>query len=902
VLKRPFAAKIPKIKIPLRFPSPMTLSGDAIRQQFLSFYAQRHHQVLPSASLIPSDPTVLLTIAGMLPFKPVFLGQQPAPAPRVTTAQRCLRTNDIENVGRTHRHHTFFEMLGNFSFGDYFKAEAIAWAWELVTQGFGLPPEHLAVSVFAEDTETLNLWQEVVGLPPERIQKMGAEDNFWAAGPTGPCGPCSEIYYDFAPQPGAVDLTDDKRFVEIYNLVFMELNRDASGKLTPLAHKNIDTGMGLERLARILQNVPSNYETDLIFPLIQQTAEWVHLDYPKATWEQQRSLKIIGDHLRAVVHLLADGVMPSNVRRGYILRRLIRRVVRHGRLLGLRRPFTAELALTAIDLARSAYPHVAERTTTIQEELHREEQQFLKTLDVGEQLLFDVMAQKPKIISGKVAFDLAATYGFPVELTAEIAAEHHLSVDMAGYEQEMAKHRELSREGQETVDVLAANQWVELAEELGKSVFTGYLNISGTTTVQAILQDGERVSRCDATCGDVLVILAATPFYAESGGQVADTGMLESPDGRLQFRVTDVQKKADLWVHYGRVEQGELAVGMSVQAQVDRWRRYRTQAHHTATHLLQAALQKLIDPHIAQAGSLVTAERLRFDFNCSRALTQAELQQLEWQINVWITEAHPAQVLILPLAEAKARGAIAMFGEKYSDPVRVIDIPGVSMELCGGTHVTNTAEIGLFKIVAEMGIASGIRRIEAVAGLGVLDYLNQRDTVVKELTDLFKIKPEEITQRVRELQQELKAKTKQIEQLNTQLARYQALQLLNQAETINGYQLLVGQLGQVEGEALKNAAQELLQKLGKGAVVLGSVPAADKVTLVAAFSPEVVQLGLQAGRLVGDVAKRCGGGGGGRPHLAQAGGKNPQGLPQALEQARQELRRKLAGIDCGDGQ
>ncbi|APB32498.1 alanyl-tRNA synthetase [Gloeomargarita lithophora Alchichica-D10] len=873
----------------------MPLAGDAIRQKFLEFYAQHSHQVLPSASLIPSDPTVLLTIAGMLPFKPIFLGQQAAPHPRVTTAQRCLRTNDIENVGRTRRHHTFFEMLGNFSFGDYFKAAAIAWAWELVTQGFGLPPEQLAVSVYAEDTETLTLWQEVVGLPPERIQKLGAEDNFWAAGPTGPCGPCSEIYYDFTPQPGAVDLTDEVRFVEIYNLVFMELNRDLQGNVTPLAHKNIDTGMGLERLARILQNVPSNYETDLIFPVIEPMADWVNVNYQKANVEQQLSLKIIGDHLRAVVHLIADGVIPSNVRRGYILRRLIRRLVRHGRLLGLRRSFSAELALTAIDLARPAYPHVAERTTTIQNELHREEQQFLKTLDVGQQLLFDVMTQKPPMIGGKIAFDLAATYGFPVELTAEIAAEHDLTVDTAGYEQEMTKHRELSREGQATVDVLALNQWVELTNELGASVFTGYLNITGTTTVQAILQAGERVSRGDDTCGDLLVILQETPFYAESGGQVGDTGYIQSTDDSMKFRVVDVQKKADLWVHYGRVEQGELTIGMPVQTQVDRWQRVRTQAHHTATHLLQAALQKLIDPHIAQAGSLVTAERLRFDFNCSRALTPAELQQIEWQINRWIIEAHQAQVLTLPLAAAKAKGAMAMFGEKYSDPVRVIDIPGVSMELCGGTHVSNTTEIGLFKIVAETGIASGIRRLEAVAGLGVLDYLNQRDRVVKELTDLFKIKPEEITDRVRELQQEMKSKTKQIEELNTQLARSQALQLLTTTETINGYKLLVGQLGQVDGEALRNVAQELLQKLGKGAVVLGAIPAGDKVTLVAAFSPEVVKLGLQAGRLVGDLAKLCGGGGGGRPNLAQAGGKDPQGLPKALDQARQELRQKLAG-------
>ncbi|MEN9206596.1 MAG: alanine--tRNA ligase [Gloeomargarita sp. GMQP_bins_120] len=871
----------------------MRWTGDRIRQTFLEFYAQRQHRVLPSASLIPSDPTVLLTIAGMLPFKPVFLGQQPAPAPRVTTAQRCLRTNDIDNVGRTPRHHTFFEMLGNFSFGDYFKKEAIAWAWELVTRVYGLPPEHLAVSVYEGDPETVTLWQEVVGLPAERIQKMGAQDNFWAAGPTGPCGPCSEIYYDFAPEKGPVDLRDDDRFVEIYNLVFMEFNRDAAGHLTPLAAKNIDTGMGLERLARILQDVPSNFETDLLFPLIQRTADWLPLTYPPTDSGQQRSLHIIADHMRAVVHLIADGVIPSNVRRGYVLRRLIRRLVHHGRLLGLRRPFTAELAQTAIDLAAPAYPHLRERQTVIQTELDREERQFLKTLDVGEQLLLAVIAQKPPVISGKVAFDLATTYGFPVELTAEIAAEQGLGVDLASYEQEMAQHRALSREGQTQADVLADQQWTDLAQELGATVFTGYLNISGLTTVQAIVQGGERVSRCDAQAGTVLVVLQETPFYAEGGGQVGDTGYLTSPDGHMRFRVTDVQKKADLWVHYGQVEQGELAVGMAVQAQVDRWQRHRTQAHHTATHLLQAALQKCLDPHIAQAGSLVTPERLRFDFNYPRPLTPVQLQTIEWQINQWIAEAHPAQVLILPLAEAKARGAIAMFGEKYSDPVRVIDIPGVSMELCGGTHVRNTQEIGLFKIVAETGIASGIRRIEAVAGLALLDYLNRQERVVKDLTDLFKVKPEEIVDRVRDLQQDLKAKDKQIEQLHTQLARAQALPLLGSAETINGYRLLVGQLGQVEGEALKTVAQELLQKLGPGAVVLGAVPAPDKVTLVAAFSPEVVQLGLQAGKVVGELAKTCGGGGGGRPNLAQAGGKDPQGLPRALEQARQLLRQKL---------
>jgi alanyl-tRNA synthetase len=875
-----------------------SFSGAAIRQAFLDFYAQRGHQVLPSASLVPEDPTVLLTIAGMLPFKPIFLGHQDPPYPRVTTAQKCVRTNDIENVGRTARHHTFFEMLGNFSFGDYFKKEAITWAWELVTGVFGLPPERLVVSVFREDEESFALWRDEIGIPPQRIQRRGEEDNFWAAGPTGPCGPCSEIYYDFKPELGdeQIDLGDDSRFLEIYNLVFMELNRDSEGHLTPLAKQNIDTGLGLERLAQVLQGVPNNYETDLLFPIVQKAAEIAQVDYFQASPEQKVSLRIIGDHARAVMHLIADGVIPSNVERGYVLRRLIRRMVRHGRLLGIGEPFTLPVVETAIQLAEAAYPEVREREAVIKAELQREEEQFLKTLERGERLLFDLFADvtasgAPKQISGADAFKLFDTYGFPLELTQEIAQEHGFSVDLQGFEQEMEKQRQRARAAHQTLDVMAQGSLDELAEFLIETEFLGYSQSSARGVVEALLVEGKSVPQVEA--GQVVqVVLDRTPFYAESGGQIGDRGYLAG-DG-VWVRVEDVQKRGDLFVHFGQVERGILRVGDPVQAQIDLACRRRAQAHHSATHLLQAALKRVVDPSISQAGSLVAFDRLRFDFTLSRPLTPEELQQVEDLVNTWIAEAHPAQVAILPLAEAKARGAIAMFGEKYGAEVRVVDFPGVSMELCGGTHVSNTAEIGLFKIISETGIAAGIRRIEAVAGPAVLEYLNERDRVVRELSAQFKAKPQEIPERVAALQAELKAAQKALEEARSQLALLQAEQLLPQAVAVGPLQILVAELGATPPEALKTAAEHLLHKLGEGAVVLGSVPEAGKVSFVAAFSPAVQKLGLKAGSFIGEIAKLTGGGGGGRPNLAQAGGKQPEKLAQALQAAQERLQAELS--------
>ncbi len=879
---------------------PQYLSGHEIRALFLEFYAQRGHQILLSASLVPEDPTVLLTIAGMLPFKPIFLGQRIPEFKRATTSQKCIRTNDIENVGRTKRHHTFFEMLGNFSFGDYFKEQAIAWGWELSTTVFGLPKERLVVSVFHEDDEAYGIWRDQIGVSEARIKRL-VEDNFWAAGATGPCGPCSEIFYDFHPERGDdnIDLEDDTRFIEFYNLVFMQYNRDADGNLTPLENKNIDTGMGLERMAQILQRVPNNYETDLIFPIIRKAAEIAGLDYTTSDDQTKVSLKVIGDHIRAVVHMIADEIRASNVGRGYVLRRLIRRVVRHGRLIGISGEFTLQVAESAIALAEAAYPNVRLRENAIKAELQQEETRFLKTLERGEKLLEEIIHQLQQQgktqISGESAFTLYDTYGFPLELTQEIAAEKNLTVDEAGFNVEMRHQVERAKDAHETIDLTVQGTLDKLAEHIQVTDFLGYTQPVVTAKIEVLLVDG--VLQEDAEVGtEVQIILDKTPFYAESGGQIGDRGYL-SGDG-VVVTVHDVKKESDFFIHFGRIERGTIRVGDTVTAQIDQACRRRLQANHTATHLLQAALKKIVDDSISQAGSLVAYDRLRFDFNCPRAVTSEELQQVEEQVNTWIAETHSAKVEVMPIAEAKARGAVAMFGEKYGEEVRVIDFQGVSMELCGGTHVSNTAEIGVFKIVSETGIASGVRRIEAVSGLAVLDYLNVRDKVVKELSDRFKVKPEELPDRITSLQTELKNTEKELETFKAQLAMAKSDSLLPTVESIGDYKILVAQIEDVDPESLKTAAERLLQKLGTGgAVVLGSVPEEGKVSLVAAFSSEVNKKGLQAGKFIGIMAKICGGGGGGRPNLAQAGGRDASKLPEALEHGRAELRASLASGD-----
>jgi len=869
------------------------LTGAEIRSQFLKFYEERGHKVLPSASLVPEDPTVLLTIAGMLPFKPIFLGQREAEFLRATTSQKCIRTNDIENVGRTKRHHTFFEMLGNFSFGDYFKKQAISWGWELITKVFKLPPEHLIVSVFHEDEDAFAIWRDDIGIPAHRIQRMG-EDNFWSSGVTGPCGPCSEIYYDFNPEAGDqnINLEDGDRFLEIYNLVFMELNRNSDSTFTPLKKQNIDTGLGLERMAQVLQKVPNNYETDLIFPILKTAADIANIDYHTSAERVKTSLKVIGDHVRSVVHMIADGITASNVGRGYILRRLLRRVVRHGRLIGISGEFTPEVAETAIALSEVAYPQVRERAAIIKSELQKEENRFLQTLERGERMLAEILAspeiQARKIIKGADAFTLYDTYGFPLELTQEIAEEEGLSVDVEGFRLAMQHQQERSKDAHVDIDLLTQMNWSEIA--VPKTEFVGYIQTNAQAQVQAIIVNGQ--IKLIAKSGDrIQIILNQTPFYAESGGQIGDKGYLLVGDTII--RIDDVQKESDLFVHIGQIERGELKLEDIVIAQVSLSDRRRSQAHHTSTHLLQAALKKIVDPNILQAGSLVTGDRLRFDFNLSRGVTGEEIREVENLINTWIMESHSAEITVMAIAEAKAKGAVAMFGEKYGAEVRVIDIPNVSMELCGGTHVSNTAEIGIFKIVSESGVASGIRRIEAVAGQAVVDYLNLRDGIVRELSDRFKVKPEEIPDRITGLQTELKNSQKQTETLQRELALLKSDSLISQAIAIGDFKILVTEIKGIDPESLKIAAERLQAKLGNSAVVLGSIPEPDKVSLVAAFSPEVIKKGLNAGKFIGAIAKITGGGGGGRPNLAQAGGKEPDKLPEAISKAMSELKEAL---------
>ncbi|MFN6218034.1 MAG: alanine--tRNA ligase, partial [Aphanizomenon sp.] len=731
----------------------------------------------------------------------------------------------------------------------------------------------------------------------KRIKRMGADDNFWVSGITGPCGPCSEIYYDFHPELGDdhINLEDDGRFIEFYNLVFMQYNRDASGNLTPLQNQNIDTGMGLERMAQILQKVPNNYETDLIFPIVETAAKIAKIDYHKSDENTKTSLKVIGDHVRSVVHMIADEIRASNVGRGYILRRLIRRVVRHGRLIGISGEFINQVAETAISLSESIYPNLRQREAAIKAELQREEVNFLKTLDRGEKLLAEIIEDiKQKglnSISGESAFTLYDTYGFPLELTQEIAAENNITVDVDGFNAEMQKQVERAKAAHETIDLTVQGSLDKLAEHIHSTKFIGYNQLTTTAKIEVLLVAG--VSQEAAEAGtEIQIVLDKTPFYAESGGQIGDKGYI-SGDGVL-VRIEDVKKESDFFIHFGRIERGTIRIGDEITAQIDTACRRRAQANHTATHLLQAALKKVVDEGISQAGSLVSFDRLRFDFNCPRALTGEEVIQIEELVNSWISEAHPATMEEMPIAEAKAKGAVAMFGEKYGDQVRVIDFPGVSMELCGGTHVNNTAEIGVFKIISEAGVASGVRRIEAVSGAAVLDYLNVRDIVVKDLCDRFKVKPEEIPDRITTLQTELRNNEKEIQSLKSQIAIVKSDSLLQTAEMIGEHKIIVAQMEDIDAESLKAAAERLLQKIGNGAVVLGSIPEEGKVSIVAAFSVEVNKKGIQAGKFVGNVAKICGGGGGGKPNLAQAGGRDASKLPEALETAKNDLLSSLA--------
>ena len=871
------------------------VTGDEIRNAFLKFYSEKLHKIIPSASLIPDDPTVMLTIAGMLPFKPVFLGLKERPSKRATSSQKCIRTNDIENVGVTARHHTFFEMLGNFSFGDYFKREAIQWAWELVTNIYQLSVENIIVSVFHEDEESAKIWRDEIGIHPDRIVKLGEEDNFWSSGKTGPCGPCSELYYDFHPEKGLqnIDLEDGDRFIEFYNLVFMQYNRDPNGKLTDLKFKNIDTGMGLERMAQILQKKQNNYETDLIFPIIQKICEIANIDYSSSDDKNKISLKIIGDHTRAVVHLISDGVAASNLGRGYILRRLIRRMVRHGRLLGITNEFLPHIATVGINLMQNNYPDLKNNNDLILNEIKIEEIRFRETLERGEKLLDELISSGQKLISGFKAFELYDTYGFPLELTVEIAEENSISVDVKGFEEEMNAQKERAKAASSNIDLTLEGSLEREIDLFNKTVFNGYNSLLSEAEIKGIFLDSTLVKQ--ASEGQkVLIVLDQTTFYGESGGQVGDIGTIFSKD--VEVLVDNVMRKKNVFLHYGTIKKGILTIGQKVKTNVSSSNRAKAAANHTATHLLQSALKSVVNESVGQKGSLVAFNKLRFDFNSSNPISKDQISKIETLVNSWIMENHALEIKNMSKSEALEKGAVAMFGEKYDDEVRVVNVPGVSMELCGGTHVKTTSELGSFKIISEEGISAGVRRIEALSGQSALDYFSDRNALVNQLSDLLKANPNQLFERVNNLQAELINKNKEIQKMKDEIAYFKYSSIKSSAEIVNSFSILVNQIDGLDGNSLQSAALNLTSHLGnKAIVILGGIPNPEnrKLLFVVSLGDDAVKIGLHAGKLINEIARICSGGGGGKPNFAQAGAKDIDKLSDALDYAKNYLQKTL---------
>ncbi len=871
------------------------VTGDEIRNAFLKFYSEKLHKIIPSASLIPDDPTVMLTIAGMLPFKPVFLGLKERPSKRAASSQKCIRTNDIENVGVTARHHTFFEMLGNFSFGDYFKREAIQWAWELVTNIYQLSVENIIVSVFHEDEESAKIWRDEIGIHPDRIVKLGEEDNFWSSGKTGPCGPCSELYYDFHPERGLqnIDLEDGDRFIEFYNLVFMQYNRDPNGKLTDLKFKNIDTGMGLERMAQILQKKQNNYETDLIFPIIQKICEIANIDYFSSDDKNKISLKIIGDHTRAVIHLISDGVAASNLGRGYILRRLIRRMVRHGRLLGITNEFLPHIASVGINLMQKNYPDLKNNNDLILNEIKIEEIRFRETLERGEKLLDELISSGQKLISGFKAFELYDTYGFPLELTVEIAEENSISVDVKGFEEEMNAQKERAKAASSNIDLTLEGSLEREIDLFNKTVFNGYESLLSEAEIKGIFLDSTLVKQ--ASEGQkVLIVLDKTTFYGESGGQVGDIGTIFSKD--VEVLVDNVMRKKNVFLHYGTIKKGILTIGQKVKTNVSFSNRAKAAANHTATHLLQSALKYVVNESVGQKGSLVAFNKLRFDFNSSNPISKDQISKIETLVNSWIMENHALEIKNMSKSEALEKGAVAMFGEKYDDEVRVVNVPGVSMELCGGTHVKTTSELGSFKIISEEGISAGVRRIEALSGQSALDYFSDRNALVNQLSDLLKANPNQLFERVNNLQTELINKNKEIQKMKDEIAYFKYSSIKSSAEIVNSFSILINQIDGLDGNSLQSAALNLTSHLGnKAIVILGGIPNPEKRKLlfVVSLGDDAVKIGLHAGKLINEIARICSGGGGGKPNFAQAGAKDFDKLSDALDYAKNYLQKTL---------
>ncbi|MBF0624295.1 MAG: alanine--tRNA ligase [Magnetococcales bacterium] len=866
------------------------MTGNEIRKRFVTFFQERDHRHLPSASLIPgNDPTLLFTNAGMVPFKSLFLGEERRDYRRAVTVQKCVRAggkhNDLENVGRTARHHTFFEMLGNFSFGDYFKTGAIPMAWEFVTRELGLPPERLLVTVYAEDDEAYDIWRQTVGLPAEKVIRIPTSDNFWSMGETGPCGPCSEIFYDYGPEipggPPGSENQDGDRFVEIWNLVFMQYDRDAAGNLAPLPNPCIDTGAGLERMAAVVQGKTSNFDTDFFQPLIRAAARQCGLRFEDCDESRRVSLRVIADHLRATGFLIADGVLPSNEGRGYVLRRIMRRAMRHGRLLGLERPFMHELVESLVSTMGETYPELIGQQETVVRVVENEERRFATTLGSGLKLLEEALAglQPGAVLDGKAVFTLYDTYGFPVDLTADIARDRGIALDQEGFERHMAEQKARARaawvgSGEERV----AGLYHEMREACGATEFLGYGTETAQGVVQALVVDGVRVSRLEAGT-EGRVIVNQTPFYGESGGQVGDSGTLTTPTGAV-FRVGDCQKPlADLFVHHGRLEQGFLAEGDPVILVVDPVRRGRIRMHHSATHLLHRALRLTLGEHIKQAGSLVGPERLRFDFSHFQALTPEELERVEGAVNQAIWANVVQQTRVMTPDEAVAEGAMALFGEKYGEAVRVVRI-GDSMELCGGTHVARSGDIGLLRIVAEGAVAAGVRRIEGVCGPVARESYQRDGQTLKRAAGLLRIAPGQVVEGIERLLNRQKELEKELGKARSAMSGNLVDDLLARVREVVGIPLLVERLEGVESKGLRELLDRLKDRMGSGVVLLG-VPAEGRVSLIAGVTQDLTGR-VKAGDLIRFVSSRVGGKGGGRSDMAQGGGTRPEALNDAL--------------------
>lgn len=866
------------------------MKASEIRSKWLQFFAAKGHKVEPSASLVPhNDPSLLWINAGMAPLKVYFDGRVKPENPRITNAQKCIRTNDIENVGKTRRHHTFFEMLGNFSIGDYFKEEAITWAWEFLTgpEWIGFDPERLSVTVYKDDNEAFELWNKKVGIPGNRIYKLD-ESNFWDIG-EGPCGPCTEIFYDRGDKYG--DLSDpecwpggeNERFLEVWNLVFSQFNHNKDGSYTPLPNKNIDTGAGLERFASILQDVDSNFDTDLFQPIIQKTCEIANVRYKKDA-DTDVALKVVADHVRTVAFSVGDGVLPSNEGRGYVIRRLLRRAVRYGKsVLGMDKPFLYLLTPVVGEIMGVYYPEVVEKREFIEKVIRAEEERFHETLSDGLAIL-NGLADKAKAtgrpeIGGADAFKLYDTYGFPFDLTEDFASENGLTVDRAGFDQAMEEQRERARSGRHVTESMKV-QGGPLSEFMDKSEFVGYNKLIADAVVLAIVASGELVQEAAAGTA-VQVILDRTPFYAESGGQVSDWGLITGEGFAAEVREVSKAPHGQ-HVHAVKVKEGVLRTGSRVSAAVDRANRSCIVKNHTATHLLHKALKEVLGQHVNQAGSLVSADRLRFDFSHFGGISQEELQDIELRVNRQIWESTDVEISTMAIDEAKALGAMALFGEKYGDVVRVVKVGDYSIELCGGCHVSSTAQIGLFKIASESGIGSGVRRIEAVTGRLAYEYMDQQLELLKQAAALLKSNVSDLPKRLEGTLQQLKELNRENESLRAKMSQAEAGSLTDKLQQVGGIQLLTAQVDAGDMDSLRGMVDSLKAKLGSAVIVLGSVQE-DKVNLVAAVTPDLVARGFHAGKLVKEAAARCGGGGGGRPDMAQAGGKDPSKLAEALE-------------------